>query len=119
MFLWNARSATITCLLLICTTSMRSLAQIDSPQPIPIWPAAAPGEKGDIGPEHDTTKPDPKAAPDKYITRLGQALIDREESIPEHQRRQLHQAPPPHAVGMRAVGRPERVAHLRLVHHAM
>lgn len=46
-------------------------AQQAEPQPIPLWPGTAPGEKGDIGPEHDTTKPDPKVTPDKYIIRLG------------------------------------------------
>ncbi|SPE56529.1 exported hypothetical protein [Verrucomicrobia bacterium] len=25
--------------------------------PIPLWPHSAPGEKGDLGPELDTTKP--------------------------------------------------------------
>ena len=41
------------------------------PEPIALWPGVAPGEKGDIGEEHDTTKPDPKVTPDKYVTRLG------------------------------------------------
>jgi acetyl esterase/lipase len=39
--------------------------------PIPLWPGIAPGEKGDIGEEHDTTKPDPKVPKEKYIIRLG------------------------------------------------
>jgi len=55
-------------LLILCLPPSMLRAQS---QPINLWPAAAPGEKGDIGPEHDTTKPDPKIAPDKYITRLG------------------------------------------------
>ena len=44
-----------------------------APEPIPLWPEAAPGEKGDIGEEKDTTKPDPKLPPDSpdYIIRLG------------------------------------------------
>ncbi len=41
------------------------------PQPIPLWPDVAPGEKGDIGPEVDKTKPDPNIPPEKYIMRLG------------------------------------------------
>ena len=39
--------------------------------PIELWPGVAPGEKGDIGPERDTTKPDPKVPPEKYVTRIG------------------------------------------------
>jgi acetyl esterase/lipase len=43
------------------------------PEAIPLWPGAAPGEKGDIGEEKDTTKPDPNVPPDSpdYIIRLG------------------------------------------------
>src|SRR3982751_4468449 len=41
--------------------------------PIPLWPGVAPGEKGDIGQEKDTTKPDPGVPPDSpnYVIRLG------------------------------------------------
>lgn len=39
--------------------------------PIPLWPGVAPGEKGDIGPEKDTTPPDPKVSAKDYIIRLG------------------------------------------------
>lgn len=40
--------------------------------PMPLWPGVAPGDKGDIGEEHDTTKPDPKVPPEKQgIIRLG------------------------------------------------
>src|SRR6185312_2596601 len=39
-------------------------------QPIRLWPGVAPGEKGNIGPEKDSTKPDPKVPPEQYIIRL-------------------------------------------------
>ncbi len=42
------------------------------PDALPLWPDKAPGEKGDIGPEADTTKPGqdgPK--PENHIIRLG------------------------------------------------
>jgi acetyl esterase/lipase len=46
-------------------------AALSRGNPIPLWPGVAPGEKGDIGEEHDTTKPDPKVPKEKYIIRLG------------------------------------------------
>jgi acetyl esterase/lipase len=42
-----------------------------TPAPIPLWPGVAPGEKGDIGEEHDTTKPNPKTGKTDNIIRLG------------------------------------------------
>jgi acetyl esterase/lipase len=62
--------------LLVLVAAARCLAQPDrqsatpSPDPIPLWPGTAPGEKGDIGEEADTTKPG-QDAPRAYITRLG------------------------------------------------
>ena len=41
------------------------------PDPIPLWPAAAPGDTGDIGEEKDTTKPGQDGPKENYITRLG------------------------------------------------
>jgi acetyl esterase/lipase len=41
------------------------------PDVIPLWPGDAPGEKGDIGEEHDTTKPNPKTGKTDNIIRLG------------------------------------------------
>lgn len=38
---------------------------------IPLWPGAAPGDKGDIGVEKDTTPPDPNVSAKDYIVRLG------------------------------------------------
>lgn len=64
-------------LVLLCLAASRLLAeQADKnpgphSDPIAIWPGIAPGEKGDIGEEKDTTKPDPKVPPEQYIIRLG------------------------------------------------
>lgn len=61
----------ITCLLTVvfcATLAERSMA---APEPIPLWPGVAPGEKGDIGEERDTTKPDPKTGKTDNIIRLG------------------------------------------------
>lgn len=41
------------------------------PEAIPLWGGAAPGDRGEIGEEHDTTPPDPKVAPKDYVIRLG------------------------------------------------
>ncbi|MBI5394271.1 MAG: alpha/beta hydrolase [Verrucomicrobia bacterium] len=41
------------------------------PQPIPLWPGAAPGEKGDIGEEKDMTKPKDGKPTGKSVIRLG------------------------------------------------
>jgi acetyl esterase/lipase len=44
----------------------------EAPAPLPLWPDTAPGEKGDIGEERDTNKPDPKTGKLKDdIIRLG------------------------------------------------
>jgi acetyl esterase/lipase len=40
-------------------------------EPVPLWPGAAPGDKGDIGEEKDQTKHDPKTAPGSEVIRLG------------------------------------------------
>ena len=43
----------------------------DIPKPIVLWPKGAPGEKGDIGEEHDTTKPSDGLVAGKPVIRLG------------------------------------------------
>jgi acetyl esterase/lipase len=40
-------------------------------EPIPLWPNGAPGEKGDIGPERDMTKPGDGSPGGKPVIRLG------------------------------------------------
>jgi acetyl esterase/lipase len=46
-------------------------AAAEDPQPIPLWPGDAPGEKGDIGPERDTSKPGEGLVAGKPLVRLG------------------------------------------------
>ena len=43
----------------------------DSPKPIALWPGDAPGEKGDIGEEKDTSKPGEGLVAGKPLIRLG------------------------------------------------
>lgn len=78
---WIAKYATIFALTgsLLLAPAVRAAdatpaaAPTAGPQAVPIelWPGVAPGEKGDIGPERDTTKPDSKVPPEKYVTRIG------------------------------------------------
>ena len=37
---------------------------------LPLWPGVAPGDEGDLGPEHDSTPHDPKARPGTEVIRL-------------------------------------------------
>jgi acetyl esterase/lipase len=46
-------------------------ARAAHPDAIPIWPHGAPGEKGDMGEEKDTTAPDAKLSGGKRYIRLG------------------------------------------------
>jgi acetyl esterase/lipase len=46
-------------------------AAADKPQPIPLWPAEVPGEKGDIGPEADQSQPGKGLVAGKPLIRLG------------------------------------------------
>ena len=65
----RTNSAIIAFLLTLAYAASMALAQATAePKPINLWPGTAPGEKGDIGPEHDTTKNDP---PGKRVIRLG------------------------------------------------
>lgn len=61
-------------LLLACSTVLvcGSVEAANGPQVIPLWPGAAPGEKKDIGEEHDTTKPTDNEVAGKPVARLGQ-----------------------------------------------
>ena len=72
------RDATFRCALLIalgCVTTSAFAQVAAEPKPMNLWPAAAPGEKGDIGQEHDTTKVDDKTPAEKYIIRLGNVSV--------------------------------------------
>lgn len=53
-----------------CGTS-HAQSSTDSPKPISLWPKDAPGEKGDIGEEHDTTKPNEGLVAGKRVMRIG------------------------------------------------
>lgn len=67
----------LLCLLALAWVSLPAAAQPARPmpanaqEPIKLWPGQAPGEGQEIGPERDTTEPDPNTPPEKYITRLG------------------------------------------------
>ncbi|GEM_PF-7005616 len=60
---------------LLCMTGTLLLASNapagDPPKPIYVWPNGAPGEKGDIGEERDTTKPTDQLIAGKRLIRLG------------------------------------------------
>jgi hypothetical protein len=43
----------------------------NAPQPIPLWPQTAPGEKGDLGPEQDITKEKDDKVAGRPVIRLG------------------------------------------------
>ncbi|MCX6903649.1 MAG: alpha/beta hydrolase [Verrucomicrobia bacterium] len=42
-----------------------------APEPIPLWPQGAPGEKGDVGEEKDTSKPNSGLVAGQPVIRLG------------------------------------------------
>jgi len=44
-------------------------------EPMTLWPKGAPGEKGDIGAEHDTTKPGDGLVGGKPVVRLGNVSV--------------------------------------------
>jgi acetyl esterase/lipase len=74
--LWSVACMASLCLLAVCISSVLSAKparqKADAPsETIVLWPGVAPGEKGDIGEEKDTTPPDPKVSPEQYIIRLG------------------------------------------------
>ncbi len=50
---------------------LATMAATLTAQSLPLWPNGAPGEKGDIGEEYDTTKPDGDLVSGKRVIRLG------------------------------------------------
>ena len=62
---------TLSCALLVVVASVTFDSSAAAPEPIAIWPGVAPGEKGDVGPEADMTKPNPKTGKADNIIRLG------------------------------------------------
>jgi acetyl esterase/lipase len=67
-----------------------TVATASASEPIVLWPNGAPGEKGDIGAEHDTTKPGEGLVAGKTVIRLGNV------SVPTIT---LYQPPPDKATG--------------------
>ncbi len=61
----------------LLTTLLVTLAALTAgaSEPLPLWPQTAPGEKGDIGVEHDTTKPDGGLTGGKRVIRLGDVSV--------------------------------------------
>lgn len=51
--------------------SLLALSVPRAPEPIPLWPGEAPGEKGDIGEEKDLTKPKDGLVGGRSVIRLG------------------------------------------------
>jgi acetyl esterase/lipase len=49
---------------------MPTTAPARAHETILLWPGVAPGDKGDLGTEHDSTRPDPNVPKDKHIIRL-------------------------------------------------
>src|SRR4051812_27356807 len=60
--------------LCLCAAGLPALGQnaarTPDAGPLALWPGVAPGDKGDMPEEKDTSK-DPKDKPDKYVIRLG------------------------------------------------
>jgi len=61
----------VVLLAFLWTVAPDSAVAADPGQPIPLWPAEAPGEKGDIGPEADTSQPGKGLVAGKPLIRLG------------------------------------------------
>ncbi len=58
------------CLLVLCAVLAARAAE-----PLILWPNGAPGEKGDLGPEHDTTKPADGLIAAQPVVRLGDVSV--------------------------------------------
>lgn len=57
--------------LLVGTAFFSPAHAADQPAPFPLWSTAAPGEKGDLPPEADTTKPTDGLVAGKRVMRIG------------------------------------------------
>src|SRR5947208_3845180 len=66
---WRKSSGLVVAVCLL-VASIASGADLNRHEPIKLWPGTAPGDKGDIGVEHDTTK-DPNSKVKDNIIRLG------------------------------------------------
>ena len=63
--------ALLTASLLVCAVLFTPADAAGQPAPLPLWPAAAPGEKGDLPPEADMTKPTDGLVAGKRVIRTG------------------------------------------------
>ena len=67
----------VLCLAIVCLAPSQLWAaeaagnSVPRGEPVALWPGVAPGDKGDIGEEKDTTKHDPKTPPEREVIRLG------------------------------------------------
>jgi hypothetical protein len=67
----------VLCLAIVCLAPGQLWAEeaagnsVPRGEPVALWPGVAPGDKGDIGEEKDTTKHDPKTPPEREVIRLG------------------------------------------------
>lgn len=56
---------------LLCSLLLASFSFAGALEPIPLWPAVAPGETGSVGEEHDISKPTDNKVGGKPLIRLG------------------------------------------------
>ena len=61
--------------LFVLTAVLAAGQDAGGPKQIPLWPQAAPGEKGDIGVEADTTKPNGDLVAGRRVIRLGNVSV--------------------------------------------
>src|SRR5256885_11941702 len=61
----------LSAFLLLILLAIPAALAADKQETIRLWPKGAPGEKGDIGPEQDTTKPGEGLVAGKRVIRLG------------------------------------------------
>lgn len=61
--------------LFVLTAALAVGQDAGGPKQIPLWPQAAPGEKGDIGVEADTTKPNGDLVAGRRVIRLGNVSV--------------------------------------------
>src|SRR6266702_4451967 len=65
------RLISIFILALVASLASNIVPASEPPKVIELWPATAPGDKGDIGAEEDTTKPSDHLVAGKRVARIG------------------------------------------------
>ncbi len=61
--------------LFVLTAVLGAGQSTSGPKPMPLWPQGAPGEKGDIGPEADTTTPKDGLVAGRPVIRVGNVSV--------------------------------------------